>query len=263
VIHPGIDIVGFTGSSEAGKDIGELCGRLLKPAVLELGGKSAALLMDDVDPQTFAAAIPYIGFTFSGQNCFIHSRILIPEKRYAEISEAIVESVEKLRIGDPLDPTVQFGPLISQAHRIRVERYIALGVSEGATLLYGWRRPAGLEHGWFIEPTIFTDAKNSMAICREEIFGPVLALIPYRNEEEALAIANDSEFGLAGSVWGVDEDRALAMAERIDSGTVGINGYGFNSDAPLAGRRQSGVGAELGREGFLTYARYKSLHFTH
>jgi acyl-CoA reductase-like NAD-dependent aldehyde dehydrogenase len=259
VSHPGVDIVGFTGSSHVGKKIARQCAAALKPVVLELGGKSAAVLLDDADLDRFAAALPGLGYTFSGQNCFIQSRIVVSRSQLSEVTDAVADVSRRLRTGDPLDPTTELGPLISRTHRDRVEAHIAAAQADGARLVIGGRRP-NLDRGWYIEPTVFTQARNDMRLCRDEIFGPVLAIIPVADEDEAVAVANDSEFGLAGSVWSADEARAIDVAGRLDTGTVGINGFGFNTAAPFEGRRQSGLGVELGVEGFAAYVQHQSLH---
>jgi acyl-CoA reductase-like NAD-dependent aldehyde dehydrogenase len=166
-------------------------------------------------------------------------------------------------VGDPFDDQTHNGPLISQAHREKVESYIASGISEGARLAFGGNRPEHLEQGWYLNPTIFADATNQMRISREEIFGPVISVIKAENDQAAIDIANDSEFGLAGSVWATDEAHAREVADQIDTGSIGINCFGFNTSAPFGGRKNSGINTELGLEGFLAYAQYKSTHYTH
>lgn len=262
VEHPGTDLVAFTGSTGTGRMIAESCGRALKPSVLELGGKSAAVVLDDADLDHFSRMVPYLCFTFAGQNCFIHSRILAPRSRYDEVVEAVVTAAHSITVGDPFDPDTRMGPLISAEHRDRVEGMIRAGSAEGADIVTGGGRPGHLSRGWYLEPTVFANAGNHMSISREEVFGPVTAVIPYRDEEEALALANDSEYGLAGSVWTSDQARGAALAARVDSGSVGVNTYGFNSAAPLHGRRASGLGGELGPESLHAYTRYQSLHLT-
>lgn len=259
VAHPGIDIVGFTGSTRAGRAIAQQCAAALKPVVLELGGKSAAVILEDADLTRFGAALPMIGYTFSGQNCFIQSRIVVPRSRLDEVIDVVATVSRGLRVGDPLDPATQLGPLISDTHRERVESYIASARADGARLVTGGGRP-GIGRGWYLEPTVFTDVRNDMQICREEIFGPVLTIIPVGDEEEAVAVANDSDFGLVGSVWSADPSRAIEVAGRMDTGSVGINGFGFNTAAPFEGRRHSGLGVELGVEGFSAYVQYQSIH---
>lgn len=260
VSHPGVDIVGFTGSTKAGRQIAVKCAAKLKPVVLELGGKSAALLLEDADLERFTAALPLLAYTFSGQNCFIQSRIVVPRARLDEVTDLVTQVSSTLQVGDPFDPATQLGPLISAQHRDRVEAHIATGTADGATLISGGGRPCGLDQGWYLKPAVFTDARNDMRICREEIFGPVVTIIPVADEDEAISVANDSDFGLAGSVWSADEARATDVARRLDTGTVGINGFGFNTAAPFGGRRQSGLGTELGVEGFAAYIQHQSLH---
>jgi acyl-CoA reductase-like NAD-dependent aldehyde dehydrogenase len=263
VSHKDIAIVGFTGSTATGRAIAKTCAETFTPVVLELGGKSAAVLLDDVDLESFTQSLPYLGFTFTGQNCFIHSRIIVPEKRYDEILEAIIESVASIKIGDPFDEATQNGPLISESHRNKVEEYIASGISEGAKIAFGGDRPKDLQKGWYLNPTVFTEAKSHMRISQEEIFGPVIAVYKVKDAQEAIDTANNSDFGLAGSVWGVDETRTRLVADQIDTGTIGVNCFGFNTAAPFAGRKNSGMGTELGLEGFLAYAKYKATHYSH
>ncbi|MER5623539.1 aldehyde dehydrogenase [Streptosporangium sp. NPDC002544] len=258
VTHPGIDKIGFTGSTAAGRRIAELAGRALKPVTLELGGKSAAVLLEDADLSAFVGSLGVLGFLFSGQNCFIHSRILAPRRRYAEVVEAVTAFAAGLAVGDPFDPATRVGPLITAEHRDRVASYVRSGLDEGARLTTGGGAPD--RPGWYFEPTVFADATNDMRICQEEIFGPVLAVIPYDTEEEALTLAGDSDFGLAGSVWTADEERGVALASRMDSGSVGVNGFGFNTAAPFAGRRGSGLGVELGVEALASYLRFQAVH---
>jgi acyl-CoA reductase-like NAD-dependent aldehyde dehydrogenase len=263
VAHQGVGIVGFTGSTATGKAIAKTCAESFTPTILELGGKSAAVLLEDVDVAAFAKNLPYLGFTFTGQNCFIHSRIVVNKNRYAEVLEAICASAATIKVGDPFDDQTHNGPLISQAHREKVESYIASGISEGARVAFGGNRPEHLEQGWYLNPTIFADATNQMRISREEIFGPVISVIKAENDQGAIEIANDSEFGLAGSVWATDEAHAREVADQIDTGSIGINCFGFNTSAPFGGRKNSGINTELGLEGFLAYAQYKSTHYTH
>ncbi|MDP1852425.1 MAG: aldehyde dehydrogenase family protein [Candidatus Planktophila sp.] len=263
VANKKVGIVGFTGSTATGKAIAKTCADSFTPTVLELGGKSAAVLLDDVDITTFSKNLPYLGFTFTGQNCFIHSRIIVTKNRYAEVMDAICESVARIKVGDPFEDETQNGPLISQAHREKVESYIQSGIIEGAHIAFGGNRPKDLDKGWYLNPTIFADATNQMRISREEIFGPVISVIRAENDQDAVAIANDSEFGLAGSVWANDETHAREVADQMDIGSVGINCFGFNTAAPFGGRKNSGIGTELGIEGFLAYSKYKSTHYSH
>ena len=260
--HDGVDMVGFTGSTQTGRAIAKTCAESFRSVVLELGGKSAAVLLEDVDVNNFARNLPYLGFTFTGQNCFIHSRVIVHKSREEEVIAAMVDSASKIKVGNPFDEQTQNGPLISQEHRDKVEGYIEIGKNEGAKLAFGGDRPSSLEKGWYLNPTIFVDAKNNMRICQEEIFGPVISVITVSDDDEAIRVANDSDYGLAGSVWGKDEIRARGVADQINTGSIGINGFGFNTAAPFGGRKNSGIGTELGIEGFLAFAKYKSTHFT-
>src|ERR1700730_11250260 len=241
-----------------GGRLAEACGRLLRPVTLELGGKSAAIILDDAD---LAALIePFFGCTLlnNGQICCLNTRVLAPRSRYTEFVDIITDLARSLKIGDPLDPETKVGPLVSQRQRDRVEGYIAKGKSEGARMTTGGSRP--FDRGWFLEPTIFADLDNNATISREEIFGPVLSLIPYSDEQEAVAIANDSVYGLGGSVWSSDPERAANVARRVHSGTVGVNHYVNDPVAPFGGIKQSGLGRELGPEGLHAFQVYKTIY---
>lgn len=259
VSHPGIDKVAFTGSTAAGRTIAATCGQMLRPVTLELGGKSAAILLDDADIGAFVGAIPTACMLNNGQACFNATRILAPQGRYSEVVDSVASLVSSLRIGDALDPETHVGPMASSAHRDRVESYITKGRRE-ARLVTGGGRPAGASRGWFVEPTVFADLDNSATIAREEIFGPVLAVIPYRDEAEAIRIANDSAYGLGGSVWSADPDRAHAVAQAVESGTVGINGYMPSLGSPFGGVKASGLGREFGPEAVGAYQQTKSIY---
>jgi acyl-CoA reductase-like NAD-dependent aldehyde dehydrogenase len=260
VEHPGVDKIGFTGSSAAGRAIAAACGAALKPVSLELGGKSAAVLLEDADVATFAALVPSLSARNSGQVCFSCTRILAPRGRYAEVVDAVVASLTAGRVGDPFDQSTVYGPLVADRQRKRVEGYIEAGIAGGARIATGGGRPADLDRGFYVEPTVFDNVSNDMRIAREEIFGPVLAVIPYTTESEAVELANDSEYGLGGSVFTADPQRGLDVARRIETGTVGINGYGITLDAPFGGVKASGMGRELGPEGFAEYLEYKSIY---
>lgn len=259
VSHPGVDKVAFTGSTAAGRIVARECGQLLRPVSLELGGKSAAILLDDVDVNTLQERLPLASLLNNGQTCFNSTRVLVPKKRYKELVDVIATTVSSLKVGQAIDPTTQVGPMASQAHRQRVEKYIATGRDEGR-LVTGGGRLKEHDRGWFVEPTVFADVSNTATIAREEIFGPVLSLIEYQTEEEALRLANDSEFGLGGSVWSKDEARALATADRIHTGTVGINGYAPAIGSPFGGVKSSGIGRELGPETLSGYLNLKSTY---
>ncbi len=259
VAHPGVDKVSFTGSTVAGRAIAETCGRLLRPVTLELGGKSAAIVLDDAD---IAGSIEsFFGATLlnNGQICWLNTRVLAPRNRYADIVDTITALASELTIGDPLDPATKIGPLVSRRQRERVEGYIAKGKQE-ARLTTGGARPAGMSRGWFVEPTVFADVDNNAVIAREEIFGPVLSVIPYSDEAEAISIANDSVYGLGGSVWSSDSARAANVARKVRSGTVGVNHYVNEPVAPFGGVKDSGMGRELGPEGLAAFQVYKTIY---
>lgn len=259
VSHPGVDKVAFTGSTGAGRAIARSCGELLRPVTLELGGKSAAILLEDADIGAFLQGVPYACMLNNGQACFNGTRVLAPRSRYGEVVDALAGFVSALTIGDALDPATHVGPMASAAHREKVESYIAIGRNE-ARLVAGGSRPANANRGWFVEPTIFADVDNHARIAREEIFGPVLAVIPYDGEDEAVRIANDSDYGLGGSVWSADSAHALDIARRIDSGTVGVNGYMPSIGAPFGGVKASGLGREFGPEAIGAYQQTKSIY---
>ncbi|MEV5835917.1 aldehyde dehydrogenase [Nocardia sp. NPDC052112] len=260
VAHPGVDKVAFTGSTAAGRAIGEVCGRLLRPVTLELGGKSAAIIAEDADLEVFAANLADVSLVNNGQTCHASTRILAPRSRYADVVEAVTETVRNLSVGDPLDRATQIGPLVSSAQRDRVLGYIAAGKRGGYRITTGGGVPASSPLGWFVEPTVFADVDNTSRIAQEEIFGPVLAITAYDGEDEAVALANDSEYGLAGTVWTSDEAYGLALAARIESGTVGVNHYALDLAAPFGGVKASGLGRELGPEGLTPYQQPKSIY---
>jgi aldehyde dehydrogenase (NAD+) len=259
VTHPGVDKVSFTGSTAAGRRVGSLATERLKRVSLELGGKSAAIVLDDVDLAASAFMIAFSGLMNSGQACVAQTRILAPRSRYEEITDAVVEAAKLMTVGDPGDPTTQLGPLVAERQRDRVESYIEQGKAQGARLVLDGTRPAGLNTGWYVAPTVFTDVDNTMTIAREEIFGPVLSMIPYDSEDEALAIANDSDYGLAGSVWTADVDHGFEIATKVRTGTYGINWYAFDMGSPFGGFKCSGIGREDGPEGLAAFCELKSI----
>ena len=257
--HPGVDKVSFTGSTAAGRTIAETCGRLLRPVTLELGGKSAAILLDDVDLGASLEALFAATLLNNGQICWLNTRVLAPRSRYNEVVDAITDLASSLTVGDPLDPGTQIGPLVSSRQRDRVEGYIAKGKAEGARLTTGGGRP-DRDTGFFVQPTVFADLDNTATIAREEIFGPVLSVIPFGSEDEALKIAGDSDYGLGGSVWSADEGRAAAVAARVQSGTVGVNHYTNDPTAPFGGIKDSGIGRELGPEGLHAFQQLHTVY---
>jgi aldehyde dehydrogenase (NAD+) len=262
VSHPGVDKVSFTGSTAAGRIIGETCGRLLRPVTLELGGKSAAIVLDDADLDLAKIGQDLFQATLlnNGQTCFLGTRVLAPRKRYDEVVDAFAALAGSLKVGDALDQNTQVGPMASDRQRDRVEGYIAKGKSEGARVVVGGGRPSGQDKGWFVEPTIFADVDNNHTIAQEEIFGPVLSLIPYEDDADAVRIANDSDFGLGGSVWTSDRDRGLGVARRVQTGSIGINHYLPDPSAPFGGVKASGLGRELSPEAIGYYQQYKSIY---
>jgi aldehyde dehydrogenase (NAD+) len=259
VTHPGVDKVSFTGSTAAGRRVGSLATERLKRVSLELGGKSAAIVLEDVDLASSAFMLAYSGLMNSGQACVAQTRILAPRSRYAEVTDALVDAARTMTVGHPNDPSTQLGPLVAERQRDRVEGYIEKGKAEGARLVLGGGRPAGLDVGWYVEPTVFADVESKMTIAQEEIFGPVLSVIPYDTEEQAVEIANDSDYGLAGSVWTSDVEHGYEIATQVRTGTYGINWYAFDMGSPFGGFKCSGVGREDGPEGLAAFCELKSV----
>ena len=258
-LSPMVDMISFTGSTVTGKRIMEKGAATLKRVFLELGGKSAMIVLDDAD---FPSVVPTGSAVcmHAGQGCAMQTRMLLPRSRYEEGVELIMAAMSQMPYGDPNDMGNYMGPLISEKQLNRVLGYIAKGQQEGATLALGGSRPARLPKGWFVEPTLFTDVDNSMTIAREEIFGPVLAVIAYDDDEHAIRIANDSEFGLSGGIFSADEARATSMARRIRTGSLSVNGgVWYGADSPYGGYKGSGIGRQNGLEGFEQHLETKAI----
>ena len=258
VRHPGVDKVAFTGSTAAGRRIGAICGEQLKRCTLELGGKSAAIICDDADLEVTMGWLKLAALVNSGQACVAQTRILASRRRYDEVVAALVDTVEAMQVGDPAKPETEIGPLAARRQRERVEGYIGLGQQEGARVVTGGTEPP-YDRGWYVAPTVFADVTNDMRIAREEIFGPVLSVIAYEDDADAVRIANASDYGLAGTVWTGDEERGLGIARQIRVGSYGVNMYAIEPAVPYGGRKASGVGREGGPEGLEAYVEYKSI----
>lgn len=261
VRHDGIDKVGFTGSTAVGRRIGAICGERLRPVTLELGGKSAAIVLDDFDIDAKLNDLIGSALLNNGQACGAQTRILVSQRRYDEVVDALGQAIGAMPVGDPMDPGTLIGPLVDKAQQERVRGYLDIGKSEGARAVVGGGIPADLpEAGCYVEPTLFADADNSMRIAREEIFGPVLTAIPYDDEDEALAIANDSPYGLCGTVWSQDEEHAKDVATRMRTGVVALNSsYIVELRNPFGGFKDSGIGREIGPEGIDPYTEVQSI----
>ena len=260
VRHPGVDKIAFTGSTATGQRIGAICGELFKRQTLELGGKSAAIILDDANLPEIMPSLVAASVMNNCQACLGQTRILAPESRYDEVVAAYVHEMQKVKLGDPYEPDTEVGPLISRQARDKVERYIDLGRAEGAKIVIGGGRPPELERGWYVEPTVFRDVNNKMRIAREEIFGPVFVIIPYKDDEDAIQISNDTDYGLSGSVWTSDPTRGRRVARRLQTGHCGINVHRFEFTAPFGGFKKSGIGREFGEEGLSEFFEYKQIN---
>jgi aldehyde dehydrogenase (NAD+) len=257
---PRVDQVSFTGSTGTGKKIMAAAADSLKKVFLELGGKSAFVILDDADLRGACATAAFTVCTHAGQGCAITTRLLVPRSQFDEAVESTAKVLGKLPAGDPTDPGTICGPLISDRQRTRVEGYIALAADEHGTVVTGGGRPAGLDRGFFVEPTLIVGVANGSRVAQEEIFGPVLLVIPHDGDDDAVALANDSSYGLSGSVWSGDRERAVGVSRRIRTGTIGINGgLWFSPDVPFGGYKQSGIGRESGVAGFEEYLETKAM----
>ena len=259
VTHPGVDKVAFTGSTAAGRRIAALCGQDLRRVTLELGGKSAAVILDDADLETTVERLRMGSLRNSGQVCSLKTRLVVSTRRERELLDRLVALLESMPVGDPHDPATQIGPMVAARQRTVVENYIRIGLEQGAKIVAGGGRPPGLDRGWFVEPTIFSGVEADMRIAQEEIFGPVLAVITYDDEDEAIAVANNSSYGLNGSIFTSDLERGLELARRIRTGTVELNGSPAGYHAPMGGFKSSGIGRESGPEGFDPYVELKAI----
>jgi len=258
--HPDVDMVSFTGSTRAGRQVAATAAGTIKRVALELGGKSANIVLDDAD---FADVIPkgvFACYLNSGQTCTAHTRMLVPNSRYDEAVDIAAAAVSATQVDDPTAEGMHLGPVISQAQWDRVQSYIQKGIDEGARVVAGGLgKPEGHEKGYFVKPTVFADVTNDMTIAQEEIFGPVLSIIGYDDDDDAVRIANDSPYGLAGGVWSASDERAMSVARRMRTGAVDVNGGGFNIAAPFGGYKQSGYGRENGPYGIEEFLQTKSL----
>lgn len=261
VEHPLVAKVAFTGSTPVGRMLAEQCGRLLRPVTLELGGKSASIILEDADLSQVQPLLIRTCLRNTGQTCYNSTRILAPHSRYDEVVDMVASTVAAAKQGDPFDPATVFGPSASAKQFATVTDYIRIGQEEGARVATGGSgRPEGLERGYFAKPTVFAEVNNRMRVAQEEIFGPVLVVIPFDDEQDAIAIANDSPYGLGGTIFTADADHGAAVAAQVATGSMGVNFFGNNLAAPFGGWKDSGLGMEYGPEGISAYTKLQSIH---
>lgn len=260
VAHDGVNKIGFTGSTGAGKAIGAVCGEKLRPVTLELGGKSAAIVLDDANIEDIRAVLVRTCMRNTGQTCYATTRMLVAQSRYAEVQELVAEIIGSAKQGNPLETDTVFGPVVSRSQYDKVLHYIEIGKTEGARVITGGGAATEFDRGYYIKPTVFADVPPTSRIAREEIFGPVLSMMSFATDADALALANDSQYGLGGTVFSADTDRAERIAMQMETGNVGINFYASNHAAPFGGWKQSGLGVEFGPEGLSAYLKPQSIH---
>ncbi|ALG83233.1 aldehyde dehydrogenase [Gordonia phthalatica] len=261
VAHSDIDKVSFTGSTAVGQEIGTKCGELMRPVTLELGGKSAGIVLDDADLAASVENLFVATLVNNGQTCVLSSRVLAPRSRYDEVVETLAGLFSSVKVGDALDPETQVGPVVSKRQLDRIRGYIAKGIEEGGRVVVGGAdRPEGLDKGWFVQPTLFADVEPDSTIAQEEIFGPVVLVMPYDDIDDAVRIANGTKYGLAATIWTSDEEKGRELSRRIEAGTVGINHFMTEPVAPFGGMKASGLGRELGPEGLASCQHLQTVY---
>jgi betaine-aldehyde dehydrogenase len=260
VRNPQIDKISFTGSTAVGRRIGSICGGDLRRFTLELGGKSAAILLEDGNLELAYGAVKASALGTNGQQCFALTRVLVPQSRYAEAVDFFAAKMSELTVGDPFDPATDIGPLITGRQRDRVKDYVRSARDEGARIVVGGDGSGGQDRGWFVEPTLIADATPTMRVVREEIFGPVISVLPFLDEDDAIRLSNDSEYGLNGAVFTSDQDHGIQVGRQIRSGIFTVNGFRMNWEAPFGGFKSSGIGREYGPEGLAAWTELKSIN---